>query len=215
MMGKTMACLTQKIRNKLHYVLVLSPRGHGKPAAKEVWDTQYQSGKWEFLGSLDEMARYMIIHGYIHQVAERLGDKRLALLDIGCGHGQLLRYLDPSCFETYLGIDFSKEAIDRARSYSSANARFEDADMEKWESHAHFDIIIFNEALYYALEPVKTLLRYQSFLRENGLFIVSMCKQENHYLILSKLHKSFCTLSSVELTTDRQQTWKVQLIAMK
>jgi 2-polyprenyl-3-methyl-5-hydroxy-6-metoxy-1,4-benzoquinol methylase len=215
MIGKKMAGLTQKIRNKLHHALVLAPRGHGKPAAKELWDTQYLNGKWEFLGSLDEMARYMIIHGYIHQVSERLGNKRLALLDIGCGHGQLLHYLPPSFFETYLGIDFSKEAIDRACSLSSANAQFLEADMEKWEGHAQFDVIIFNEALYYALEPVKTLLRYKSFLRENGLFIVSMCKQENHYLILSKLHRNFCTLSSVELTADQQQTWKVQLIAPK
>ena len=215
MIVKTMACLMQKIRNKLHHILVLAPCGYGKPAAKELWDTQYRNGKWEFLGSLMNMARYMIIHGYIYGVAERLGNKPLALLDIGCGHGQLLRYHYPPCFETYLGIDFSQEAIERARSFSSANIRFLEADMEKWDGHEQFDLIIFNEALYYAPEPVKTLVRYQSFLRENGFFIVSMCKQENHYLILRKLHKNFRTLSSVELMTDRQQTWKVQLIAPK
>jgi len=210
-----MACLTQKIRNKLQHILVLAPRGYGKPAAKELWDTQYQNGKWEFLGSLDEMARYMIIHGYIHQVTERLGNKPLALLDVGCGHGQLLRFLHPSCFESYLGIDFSQKAIERARSSLSANTRFLVADMEKWEGLGQFDLIIFNEVLYYALEPIRTLVRYQPFLRENGLFIVSMCKQENHYRILRKLHKDFITLNSVELTTDRQQAWKVQLIAPK
>ena len=213
MIMKTTVDMTQKIMKKLYHLFVLAPCGYGNPAAKGLWDTQYQEEKWEFLNGLDEMAHYMIIHGYIQLAAERQGKKSLTLLDVGCGHGQLLRYLHPSCFETYLGIDFSEKAIEKAHSFSSAKVRFLEVDMEKWDGREQFDLIIFNEALYYAPEPVKTLERYQSFLQENGLFIVSMCKKENHYLVLRKIHNIFDLLSSIELTTDRQQTWKVQLIA--
>jgi trans-aconitate methyltransferase len=62
------------------------------------------------------------------------GVPRPRILDIGCGHGRLTRLLARFGFSDYAGVDFSVEAVRRARALSIPDARFEVADMNGWNT---------------------------------------------------------------------------------
>jgi trans-aconitate methyltransferase len=80
----------------------------------------------------------------------------------------------PFGFGHYLGVDFSRAAIDRATSLCIPAAEFEVADFETWDAPRRFDIVIFNESLYYAHQPAEMVERSLRWLNNNGLVVVSM-----------------------------------------
>src|SRR4051794_906826 len=98
--------IAARLTMKIHYWLWLVWRGHGRPLPADAWDRQYRLGQWNHLNSLDELDRYAVIAGYI-----RFFFEQAEILDVGCGHGGLLRVLQPECFKQYLGIDISHEAV--------------------------------------------------------------------------------------------------------
>jgi len=57
--------------------------------SKADWEGQYQSGAWEFLYKDDEFCHYTLVAGLVQK--ERLP---ISLLDVGCGEGVVLRYLN-------------------------------------------------------------------------------------------------------------------------
>ena len=50
---------------------------------------------------------------------------------------------------------------------------FKAADCETFKPHRKFDVIVFNEMLYYT-DHVETMKHYTQFLNPNGLFIISV-----------------------------------------
>ena len=73
-------------------------------------------------------------------------------LDIGCGLGVLTRMLSSLAGEV-LGVDFSRQAIDRATELSAGaqNVRFQQADLLNIGqlSQGQFDLIVMADTLYY------------------------------------------------------------------
>src|SRR5512146_1740306 len=70
-------------------------------------DFAYQRGSYDYLESIAMLPKLATIGGYI----QALGVKRV--LDIGCGTGLLLPYLDSSV--AYVGVDIAPTAIQRAQ----------------------------------------------------------------------------------------------------
>lgn len=69
-------------------------------------------------------------------------DKTKSVIDIGCGPGQFANMLAESEFATYLGVDFSKQAIKQARELNKAylkNFRFECLDLFKYDFFSPVD----------------------------------------------------------------------------
>jgi hypothetical protein len=58
-----------RLAKRLYYLLWLGPRGYGKPVPKDIWLSQYKRGDWDYCRSIDELARYMVIVGYIHRMS--------------------------------------------------------------------------------------------------------------------------------------------------
>src|SRR5262249_18444532 len=138
----------------------------------------------------EEMPRYMLVVGYAHLLGG--SDGRLpAILDVGCGHGGLLRLLQPYGLSRYHGIDLSPEAVRRARSLGVPGTSFDVADFQEWSSPTRFGIIVFSETLYYAARPVEVLSRYAAWLEPGGFFIVSQWRHGNHGIIWSHLQTRF------------------------
>jgi len=154
----------------------------------------------------------MVIVGYIHSMSKH---KSPAVLDIGCGYGLLLEVLSPFGFESYLGIDWSSEAIKRAEPLVTAKAKFEVADFEKWEAPRSFDLIVFNESLYYAKRPVDVLLRYSRLLNENGLMIVSIFRTGLRRAIWKSLDKYFAVIHSTMVKNPRGQISDVRILQLR
>lgn len=190
-----------------YYELFLGPRGRGRPAPVEVWDAQYRRGHWRFLASADELPRYAVIAGYI-----RCLDRRPAVLDVGCGHGQLLMALGKDAVSAYHGIDISAAAVAQARGRACATAGFEQADFTRWRAPRTFDAVVFNEVLYYARHPVRAVERYADALAADGVMIVSMFRHRNTRLIWREIGRRFVVCDAVEVKNRKGEVVDVRLV---
>ncbi|MGH7824064.1 MAG: class I SAM-dependent methyltransferase [Candidatus Binatia bacterium] len=187
---------------------------HGRrdiPVSQEMWDSEYAAGVWGDLGDLEELARYSVIAGYI-QFLKPGG----SVLDVGCGEGILLHRLNPEAYSKYLGIDFSKAAIDHAAAKSAAHmGRFAQADAEKYVPDEDFDAIIFNEVLYILDQPLEVVQRYESWLRPGGVFIISFYeKSARAVAVSSRLKERYNPIDEVRIST-KTDAWIIHVLAPK
>ena len=191
---------------KLHYWSWSAWRGYGRPHSRETWDAQYRAGEWDYLNSLDEVDRYLIIVGYIRHFFDQV-----EILDVGCGHGRLLRLLPPSFVTRYTGVDISEEAIAQAARLKTIGAQFVTEDFEKWTPLDLVDIIVFNESLYYGGNPMAIVQRYLPALKAGGKIIVSMQEGGTNDIIWRKLDLALRRVHGVHLRNDRGQGWIVRM----
>lgn len=189
-------------------LLASLPRRH-REIARSSWDEQYASGAWDYLHSVREAARYGVIVGYCRNLSS-CG----AVLDVGCGDGLLQRLLFP-CYSTYLGIDLSELAIAHARAGAAgaANTSFAQADGREYvPPPGDFDLVIFNECLYYFPQPIEVVRRYQRHLRDTGAIIVSNVISRRSRLARAQLAAGYRQLDRVTLASDEGVSWDLRVL---
>jgi predicted TPR repeat methyltransferase len=103
------------------------------------------------------------------------------LLDLGCGPGTTGNNLQPGTYSSYVGVDISDVAIQKARDRTAHNNRSQtniyfQSDMSSFTPTGQYDVIIFGDSLYYLPRHIVgwTLERYGRHLREDGVFIVRL-----------------------------------------
>ena len=196
--------MLEKIRQRL--------RSRQKPAAtyrpiarsKQDWDTQYAGLKWQRLRGIDELARYCVITGYC-----RHAHPMPALLDVGCGEGIWLENYRPNPYARYLGLDLSEEAVRVASAQQDERTDFVAADALSFKSQDRFDVVIFNECLYYFDEPTALAVQYESLLNPGGLVIVSMHETERSRWIWGEIERQRTLLESTNVTNAKGTAWRV------
>jgi SAM-dependent methyltransferase len=145
-------------------------KGAATPVTAETWDSQYREGTWAHLAGLRETSRYGAIVGYVTSLAPRG-----SILDVGCGEGVLFERLQPYGYDRYVGIDLSAVAVDALARHNSSRTAFVQANAESYRPTELFDIVVFNESLYYFRDPLGTLDRYlRCALKPDGKAIVSL-----------------------------------------
>jgi 2-polyprenyl-3-methyl-5-hydroxy-6-metoxy-1,4-benzoquinol methylase len=187
--------------------------GYGRPVDTGVWENEFESGVWDHLDSLDEMGHYLIIVGYVLHFRQKNG-RVPTVLDIGCGHGQLYKYLATTGDYDYTGIDISSKAIEQAKLLSD-NKKFIATDFDSWTTDSAYDMIIFNESLCYAKNPMATICKYIACLNNNGVVIVSMYSHNNHDVIMNKISKFLGYIHSISVKSEKLQIWNINLFEKK
>jgi 2-polyprenyl-3-methyl-5-hydroxy-6-metoxy-1,4-benzoquinol methylase len=182
-------------------------RGRGMREPRSLWEEQYRSGQWNYLDSASEIAHYMVIVGYVQHFSPNP-----AILDVGCGHGRLFQLLHRYPFKSYLGVDFSADAIQRAQSLANGVARFERVNFEQFVPADRYDVIIFNESIYYAPRPETLLRRYMSALTSDGVMVVSMCQNRWQGSIWTMLESAAEIVHSSAVTSEKDLTWHVRVL---
>ncbi len=135
----------------------------------ETWDREYRDGQWEYLRKMDSLAGLVSILGYCQFL------NPASILDAGCGEGLLAEKLKILPYKSYLGMDVSREAIAIATSrLGDDRSRFTVADAWAFETDERFDVIVFNQSLYYLTDPAGILKKYRAMLNPGGRIIVSM-----------------------------------------
>ena len=117
---------------------------------RELLDTEYRGGNWDYLAEDLELPRFSVVAGYCVRHAE--GGR---ILEIGCGEGLLPERIGTSRYARYVGVDISSVAIERAKAKRHPNAKFVAEDASDFDPDAQFDLIVFNEVLEYAHLPVQ------------------------------------------------------------
>jgi 2-polyprenyl-3-methyl-5-hydroxy-6-metoxy-1,4-benzoquinol methylase len=173
-------------------------RGKGDvPKNREAWDAQYKANVWGYMSR--EQSRYAIIAGYVASLKPRG-----SIMDVGCGEGLLFDWIRPYGYARYLGFDISEVAVSKLASKQDALTIFLQADAETFQPAGLYDLIIFNETLYYFHEPFETLTRYVRSLKPGGLMIVSTYTRSNRALAILRQLKGH--LHVLEETQTRQGT---------
>ena len=131
------------------------------------WDWKYRIGKWDYMGK--EQLRYNAIVDLI----KSFEIQNLRILDLGCGYGSLCNYLKNTEYEFCLGIDLSSNAITKAKKENYKNTKYLVADIHQFKTEEKFDVIIFNEVLYYLDNQMEVVKKYSNYLNNEGYFIFS------------------------------------------
>jgi len=167
-------------------------------------DSYGQEDPWGFLRDLDAAPQRGIIAGYIQHLAPTG-----RVLDVGCGEGLLLRALGPDV--RYVGVDLSGEAIARAQRDFGDRGDFHEADATLFEPDGAFDIIVFNECLYYMPEPAGVVRRYEAFLAPEGHAIVSMYEAQLTMRAWSAVGRGRTPKHAVSLIRPDKTRWEIRV----
>ena len=190
------------------YTLLRAPRAIGRPQAAEEWDSEYGAGKWRKLDSAAQVGHYAVIAGYVSQ----LFPSPPTIVDIGCGHGRLHQLLGRSHYRSYVGVDLSAAAIDQASPATCEKTRFEVGDFTTWSPDRRYDVIIFNESIYYAVDPLAQLARYAGYLNDGGVLVLSMVRSAMNAGIARKIRRRFVTMHSSVIRNEHGETWEVSVL---
>ncbi|MCU1276508.1 MAG: NodS family protein, partial [bacterium] len=158
--------------------------------------------------SAAQLGHYAIIAAYVGH----LFPSAPSIVDVGCGHGRLFELLRRSGFRSYVGLDLSAEAIREATSLASDNVRFEVADFTTWQTDERYDVIIFNESIYYAPDPLQQLARYAAMLHDGGALVLSMVQSSMNAGIARRIAQRFDTLHSSVVRNEHGESWKVSVV---
>lgn len=206
---RTVSAFARRALRHLHFRLVSAPRGRGRVIPKTTWDGDYRLGVWDHLDSLDEMAHYAVIAGYV--AAPELADAP-AVLDVGCGRGILYHHLRRVRLDRYVGVDLSSEALVDARRRAGGGASFEQADFESWEVPRRFDFVVFNESLYYARDPAATLTRYGTCLTAGGYLIVSIYRNGHEKPLWRSIERHASAVHGTTVDNGRGGVWDIRVL---
>ncbi|MAM29285.1 MAG: SAM-dependent methyltransferase [Flavobacteriaceae bacterium] len=172
------------------------------------WNKQYKEGRWDSLQSEKEAKRYETIIC----MATEFGPENPSVLDIGSGDGVLTERFGADRYGYFLGVDFSKVSIEKAKAKNLKNAEFETADAITFQPKQKFDVIVFNEAFYYIHDSEKqnVLDRMLNSLTERGIIITSIYREGHGCWEYFKENENLNELSFETVTTDEElRYWKI------
>jgi SAM-dependent methyltransferase len=178
-----------------------------RPIRERIVDEEYARGRWDYLNDLEEMTRYAVIIGY----CEYGGDVS-SVLDLGCGVGILRRWLRPLEAVEYVGVDLSNVAIETARrDCTDAKTTFVTMDVATFVPDRKFDVIVFNEVLYYFEHPDEILRRFATSLAENGRFVISLWDSPESRRAWRRSRGDVHILDEVQIRHRSGVAWQIRL----
>ena len=139
---------------------------------KKLWDRDFSSGKWDFIDNTAGDCVYPFLEKYANH-----GN----ILDLGCGPGNTANELNSAAYKTYVGVDISEAALEKAVRRTKENGRadknsFVVSDFLGYAPSQDFDIILFRESLYHVpYGQVRPILdKYSKHLKPGGVFIIRL-----------------------------------------
>ncbi|WP_316759926.1 class I SAM-dependent methyltransferase [Pedobacter aquatilis] len=191
---------------RVFYRTFLWKYNFGAPVAKGIWEKQFSEGTWDYLSLEDEQDHYLsVVKMYDDYV------KGGSILDVGCGQGVLYSYLSKQEIphSSYLGIDIASSAIQAAKT-NHPNAAFQQLDFDSQSLLQKFDVIIFNETLYYFNRPLNTLKKcIAKNLNSGGLILISIVDYETNVFLLQKIKENYDRLGEEVVKNTHQQKWHI------
>ncbi|WP_158226513.1 class I SAM-dependent methyltransferase [Bradyrhizobium sp. UFLA03-84] len=198
--------LRQGARELADAVFVRRPPGRDVGRTPQPLNQDYETGRWDYLSNLEEMARYAVIDGYC-----RHNGSISSVLDLGCGSGILRQWLNSHEIIDYVGVDLSDYAIGIARrKWADPHTRFVAMDVASYTPDRKFDMIVFNEVLYYFPYPEDILMRFAAFLEKDGFFIISLWDSSDSRRAWQTARSNVDVIDSVQMRHRSGVSWNVR-----
>src|SRR5579871_664501 len=139
---------------------------------KYFWDKEFSGTKWDFINHTEGDCVYESLEKYA---------RNGSILDLGCGPGNTANEVAFNSYQSYVGVDISEAALEKARKRTLESGReakntFVQGDFVNYEPIQKFDVILFRESMYHVpMAKIKsTLDRLSNYLKDGGVFIVRM-----------------------------------------
>ena len=158
------------------------------------WNDQYRRGRWNCIAT----GRRSKIVSLVEENAR--GGR---IVELGCGEGTLICGIDPDKYDSYLGIDLSDVAVERAgrktRECGLLKCQFEVASMTEWNGGVDISLIIMEESLYYLNSGAqrKLIEVCLNSLRPAGFLLVALHSHRKHQATMDTC-KQMCQ-SAIEI----------------
>jgi 2-polyprenyl-3-methyl-5-hydroxy-6-metoxy-1,4-benzoquinol methylase len=156
------------------------------------WDKQYEKGNWDCLKSPLEQMRFDAVRNCINKYSNKG-----MILEVGCGEGILQAGMCKHSYLKFAGIDISAIAIQRAAHLMDGSTEYRTANMESFKPVEKYDIIIFNEVLYYAKNPTQLMERYMEFLNPGGYIIISIFQTKSNSKLMNGIEAKFKSIDEM------------------
>jgi len=175
--------------------------GDASSSKEHKWDVEYKKGKWEKLAlSPIERSRSALLINYYNVYC---GKNNGTILDVGCGEGVLVDFLQDKQRPLYTGLDLSKEAIRQAQlKRGGGGVKFNVSSIEAFKSDQKWHMIVFSEVLYYT-DHKKVIAQFLPFLHNQGVFAVTSWYKENHEFTTLMTRTIFEDIASVMELVDQ------------
>jgi 2-polyprenyl-3-methyl-5-hydroxy-6-metoxy-1,4-benzoquinol methylase len=95
---------------------------------------------------------------------------KISILDLGCGDGSFLEYLDPRVFEKE-GIDVSQKSVDICRSKGIKTFK---GTIFDYPEKKKFDVITLWHVAEHLFNPSETITVAKKYLKKDGLLIIGV-----------------------------------------
>lgn len=143
-------------------------------------DTEKEAREIQW-ASLSYRDRLVTLNQYIRDTTKKL-------LDVGCGNGFFLSFMNQNGWETF-GIEPSKKASEYARSlglFNIFNTTLEEFTENKW--YGYFDAINFKCILEHVPNPIEILKICRNLLKDSGIVCIEVPNDFNSLQL--QIHKS-------------------------
>ncbi len=179
--------------------------------SREKWNYQYAKRQWDGLKEDSERDRQEVVKALFIKYAN--GG---SLLEIGAGDGILPELIfQKKHYSTYLGVDVADEVMAKANQrIGDDRHRFVFGDMDDWQIKGKFDVILFNECIYYAKNFDKTWTETLKSLNDEGIFIVSVHEYKGSPQIWASFDRYFTVLEE-KLVQNELSKWMVKVAKPK
>jgi len=194
------------MQNRFLMALLTSVGRNVKDALKSPEPNPGGSKKWGYLEDLSEVPRYAVIVGYIRRL-----HPRAAVLDIGSSNGVLAEELRHDV-RLLRGIEYDPLSVQRATGRQIPVAEFFVGDGNAYTTSDKFDVVVFNETLYFLHDPIEVLRRYSAFLAPGGTIIVSTFVARYLLKIPSEIARNFDVIETATVLNSRGLGWTIQAI---
>lgn len=130
------------------------------------------------------VARKYRLNSSLNKVTIR---KNARILEVGCGAGFSVKYLDLQ-FEEYVGVDYSSALINYAKAYNlSAKASFICANIKDYNPEKKFDVIFMVGVLHHFENMDEILTHLVDLLNPGGIIIANEPQASN--ILIQSLRK--------------------------
>ena len=128
---------------------------------KDAFGEDFSQDWFSDIEQIEKILQYIPKRGNVH------------ILDIGCGNGKMLGYLQQKTGAFIYGFDYSEQAIETAKALYPENSDYREGIIGEIEYPAEqFDVITSMDTMYFAKDMVSFVAQIKRWLKPNGIFFV-------------------------------------------